>query len=303
MSASVDGNQEADTGTAEGKSKSLIVEDGREVEEFTLDPRESKSEKSRDALLKLLDSTFFRYLGILVLILVIIDGAFFFFLLVGWQAMCNDPTRTDCDPRDWWYNWSIQVLNVLFTYMAVVSMPWRCINAIHLSGGACPRRSFEIGHDLYGRPTELIWFHIPRLHKALITAQLLGNCIAQFINQGTRIYYPDFDSQNKAPGSIWTNVFFGLSFFLAFTGVCCILHQEGKLRKEFPGRFGPGPVDTVKVLIDEYKKRNTTAEGVANKDENSSTDIPKEGGDISHHSSTRKSVTPCSREAMRCFAM
>ena len=41
---------------------------------------------------------------------------------LGWQAMCT-PVEGRCEPRNWWYNLSIQVLNVLFTYGVLVTMP------------------------------------------------------------------------------------------------------------------------------------------------------------------------------------
>ena len=37
------------------------------------------------------------------------------------QAMCT-PVEGRCEPRNWWYNLGIQVLNVLFTYGVLVPM-------------------------------------------------------------------------------------------------------------------------------------------------------------------------------------
>ena len=94
--------------------------------------------------------------------------------------MCT-PVEGRCEPRNWWYNLSIQVLNVLFTYGVLVTMPsnpnpspnpslgnhspnpspnpgpsptlspnqvtmpWRLADAHHLG---CSRHSTEAGCDL-----------------------------------------------------------------------------------------------------------------------------------------------------------
>lgn len=177
-----------------------------EVEGFdysTLSPPRSSGERSRDALLRLLDGTIFQYLGLVVLFLVVVDGAFFFFLLIGAQRMCRP--RTDCDARNGWYNISIQILNILFTYMATISMPWRCTNAIHLFGVGCPVRSNAKGKNLYGLDVNEIWFHIPTVRKKGIILFLLLNCLTQYANQVTRIIYFSYSLQNKSPGNIWTN--------------------------------------------------------------------------------------------------
>eukprot|EP00977_Amphora_coffeiformis_P011472 scaffold2767_cov177-Amphora_coffeaeformis.AAC.46 len=55
-------------------------------EAHKLDPPLSAGENMRDALLQILDSTFFQYLGIVVLIGVVASGAVFFFFLMGWQV-------------------------------------------------------------------------------------------------------------------------------------------------------------------------------------------------------------------------
>lgn len=106
-------------------------------------PHRSRGERFRDSILRRLDSPLFQYAGMIVFVGVIADGAFFFFLLMGWQTLCRP--RTDCDPRNGWFNLSIQILNALFTYMALVSVPWRTANFIHSTKWSCPIRSHEPG--------------------------------------------------------------------------------------------------------------------------------------------------------------
>lgn len=223
-------------------NQTTVCDDSSEDPLAPLDPPESYGEYFRDFVLQALDHPFFQGIGIVVLILVIADGAFFFFLLVGWQTLCRP--RTDCEPRNWWYNWSIQVLNVLFTYMSAVSMPWRSANFLHITGCSCPARKRTPGHDLYGRPVDDdVWFFVPLQRRLGITMILLLNCIFQFANQGTRIYFYSFELQNDYPGVLWTNIFFSLSFLMAGLGGAWLAYEVSVLRKKHPTQFGAGPVE------------------------------------------------------------
>uniref|UniRef100_A0A7S1D2U5 Uncharacterized protein n=1 Tax=Cyclophora tenuis TaxID=216820 RepID=A0A7S1D2U5_CYCTE len=227
------------------------------------------------------------------------DGAFFFFLLVGWQVMCRP--RTDCDPRNAWYNISVQVLNGLFTYMAIVSMPWRCTNFIHLMGWGCPFRDRKDGLNLYGQPTKDIWFHVPLRNRQYIVVILLLNCLTQFANQGTRIVYSTFDKQNTSPGNIWTNVFFASSMICAAVAGIWQGLEEDKQRKANPNKFPPGPLDLVKNYLRPPKSTDQTAG-----------DDDDKGGELEDNSveeldPTRevknRFVTPLSRPSLRLWGM
>mmetsp|Transcript_22214 Transcript_22214/g.36778 ORF Transcript_22214/g.36778 Transcript_22214/m.36778 type:complete len:312 (-) Transcript_22214:157-1092(-) len=234
-----------------------------EVYVYELYPPMSGGEHFRDGLLRRLDSQFFQLIGIIVLFLVIVDGAFFFFLLVGAQGMCTEPSRTDCDPRNWWYNFSVQFLNGLFTWMAIVSMPWRCANWMHIACWGCPHRNNQVGRDLYGVRSEDSWFHLPLRKRGGIIIVLLLNCLAQFANQITRFIYSDFDSQNEFPGNIWTNVFFASSFIFAFIGACWLVYEETQLRKAHPpGTFTPGLLEIAEPYICCCKKKRDEVAGV-----------------------------------------
>lgn len=231
-----------------------IVTEEKEVTEIT--PPLSTSERARDVLFSILDHPFFFAFGIFVLILVIVDGAFFFFLMVGWHGMCTP--RSKCDPRNWWLNWSIQVLCGLFTYTSVVSMPWRVSNFLHATGMSCPFRSNDAGRDLSGLPTDDIWFHIPAKQRTNISLVLMFNCIFQYANQVTRFIYTDFDSTEAIPGQIWTLLFFILSMVFAGVGAYMTAKAEDKLRKEHPGKFTPGILEILKAKIKGDKPEKET---------------------------------------------
>ena len=293
------------------KQESNLIKEPSKLEYVVekLSPPQSKGEKYRDILLAALDAPFFQIIGIINLMIIIIDGAFFFFLLCGWQRLCFEPKRTDCSPRNELYNITIQILNVCFTYMAIVSMPWRCTNIIHLSGGACPRREYGDGLDLYGQRSNDIWFHIPRKTRVVIMVQLLFNCLFQFCNQASRIIYYSYELQNKMPGQFWTNIFFVLSMLTAFTGGVHLALEESKLRKKTPNHdFGLGPIDIIKLYIEKSKKTNKGQE-------DDTIEKTEDSGDASS-SSMRQSVFSESltwessrhvlnfdRNAMKLFAM
>jgi hypothetical protein len=142
----------------------------------------------------------------------------------------------------------VQFLNGFFTYMATVSMPWRCSNMLHTLGWACPRRERSPGHDLYGQVTDDVWFSVPLRQRAWILQYLLWNCLTQYANQVTRIIYYNYELQNEYPGNLWTNLFFGLSMLCAATGGTLMAYHTGKVRARDPARFGPGPVQLARDL-------------------------------------------------------
>jgi Protein of unknown function (DUF2985) len=274
--------------------------------DILLEPPISTIERYRDIVLRTLDLPIFQYIGIFIMLGVVIDGAIFFFLLIGLHSLCHPVT--DCEPRNTVYNISIQILNGFFTYMAILSLPWRLSNFLHLSQTlrnrlycCCrkcyPQRSNEIGHNLYGLLDTDIWFHIPLHRRCYITTLLLLNCLFQFINHGTRIVNSTYEKQDTYPGNVWTNVFFVSAFLCAGTGAGWILYETSQLRKTYPTKFGHGPVDAIKHFYHHHflrwlqqhlpKRKNSTKKTKKNEtnilDENS--DIESENvkiGDTDH---------------------
>jgi hypothetical protein len=282
-----------------------------EVIDPVIDPPPSHGENFRDWILSTLDRPFFQYLGLLVLFLVIGTGALFFFFLMGWQTVCRP--RTDCEPRNWWYNWSIQALNVCFTYMATVSLPWRTTNAIHTFGGGCPHRENSVGHDLYGLPTHDIWFHVPLGRRGGILTVLILNCVTQYANQATRIKYYTYELQDASPGNIWTNVFFAASFGFAGIGGAWMLYEFGRVRKAHPpNTFAPGPLDMAKIKYAEYKASRAAAkkkdDGEAVEEQGVLAGTEEETDPSMHYpdptrEGRRRSAVPVNRSSMRLFGM
>jgi hypothetical protein len=231
-----------------------------------LDPPLGRIEQARDRLLRILDGSWFQVVGLGVLLLVVIDGAFFFFLLVGWHNMCDEPSKINCSPRNYWYNWSIQILTFLFTFMSLVSMPWRCANFLHLT---CPTRTNAVGHNLHGLADSEVWFHIPLSRRLGITILLLCNALFQFMNQATRIFFADYSSQATMQGMVWTNFFCFSSLLSGAVAIGWILWESGQLRQADPGKFGLGPIDHLKQAFYRTRKdmEGTTVEGALERDD------------------------------------
>jgi len=237
-------NNEPDKETDEEQQQQLLLE--------ILAPI-TASEQFRDGLLRFLDSLLVQYLGIIVLLLIVVSGAMMVFFMLGWHTLCpkNEPS---CPIQNTMVNVSIQILCGLFTYQAIVSMPWRCVQFLHVTGWSCPNRSNDLGCNVYGIPNDPdIWCHIPLRRRLGILILLLLNCVTQFINQGTRIYYASYEASQTTAGKIWTNTFFVAAFLCAGIAAGWTLYEEGKVREAHPNQFGPGLIDSIKQTIQDYK--------------------------------------------------
>ena len=161
--------------------------------------------------------------GIVHMLAVVGVGAWYFFLLVDDQTFRNFPMSEVV--RHDFMNVGIQVLTALFTWSALLTMPWRLSNATHLTyntgkdscntcaGRLCcaagKPRSCAPGLDFYGKPTESIWFNIPIFHRRVIVTLLLVNTFAQFMSQTARIVFNTYELSGSYPGSVWCNATFG----------------------------------------------------------------------------------------------
>ena len=201
-------------------------------------------ERARDATLRMLSHRFWDYFTIAFILTVVVVGAFFFFNMLG-AFLINKP-----DPAHWWHNFSIQCLTALMTWPALSAVPWRFSNAVHLLQS---RRTNTPGHDLYGRPTSAIWFHIPNRTRAYIITNLLLASVFQFINQGTRIVFNSYELSDEMPGVVWVNVFFFAGFPVTIVAARSQWKAEEALRAVDPDRFPPGAVEVLQMKLAERR--------------------------------------------------
>jgi hypothetical protein len=181
-------------------------------------------------LVQLFNQPIFQTLVVVWLLLVIVDGAFFFLLLVGWL----DLGSTDLNNK--WLNLSIQALNVLFTYISIFNLPARAQRFRELCDEECERQ----------RDMEDIFNHLTWRQRVAIIVLLLLNCITQFINQGFRCIYYTFELSAE---HVWQcNTFFALSFGTAIFAAIWEGLEERKLRHS--GKYN-GPRDALHEFIGE----------------------------------------------------
>jgi len=132
-----------------------------------------------------------------------------------------------------------QVLTLLFTYILSLTAPWRIGNAVHLWG---TRRQSAAGLDLYGRPAQGIWWHIPPTQRKRIVALLMANLIFQYLTQLCRIGWSSYTASQTIAGAVLINLTFVTSLLAgigsgAYQGAC-----ENAVRKASPGVFPPTPL-------------------------------------------------------------
>ena len=195
----------------------------------------SGSESSRERLFTVLDGCTFQILGGIVIFFVVGFGALFFFLLMGWHLLCRP--RMNCEPRNWWLNFGIQGLNVLFTYMVTVSLPWRYAHFRHVFGWS--DRDNKVGRNLYGQPAakDDAWSNMALSQRKLITTILMINTITQYANQITRIRYSTFASADVFPANLWTNIFFAMSFCCAGLAAVLLWPRVWRMVKADPNLY------------------------------------------------------------------
>ena len=160
-------------------------------------------ERWRDNVLRMLtlNTRILNTLQLIWAVLVVGVGAFFFFMMVGWHNITPE------SKANWWSNMSIQVLNWLFTYAAIISLPWRLANAQHLWCRCKTGRSNAKGLDFYGRESDGVWFHVSWGRRSVVIALALMNALCQYANQATATRHtlqPGGRPRAPAHHAVWT---------------------------------------------------------------------------------------------------
>jgi hypothetical protein len=161
-----------------------------------------------DAVVKVTQNPKCAHVLIPLVPLVVGIGAFLFFLV------CGVPVRgplTACGDDEHWLNMTMQLLNPLFTCVALFNLPQRSKRTFDLFGHNLRRvgkPSSELGIDCGGG---VMFEHLPWKERLVVLLLLDFNCLFQIANQVTRILYPTYEKSNALPATLWVNVFFGLS--------------------------------------------------------------------------------------------
>ncbi|KAL1510819.1 hypothetical protein AB1Y20_007103 [Prymnesium parvum] len=149
-----------------------------------------------------------------------------------------------------YFNAVLQVLTGLFTYVTLLTLPWRLSNGHHLWLSS---RSHEVGCDFYGRKSEGMWWNISVEARKKIVAYALLNSLFTLLNQLCHIIWHSYKSSNDPLEGLLPTI---LTFI---AGLVCGIRSgylqtksENEVKKAYPGRFPPTKLD---YEVDKLKKR------------------------------------------------
>jgi len=157
------------------------------------------------------NSTFFYFVILIWIFLVVVNIILYGLLLLGIVIL------KDRETQEVYKNIFMQIICGLFTFTALANLPVRLqrFHYLYIEGrrkGSVVRRPTAV----LGIESIYIFDHLHWCTRQWIIQGLLWNCIFQLINQGMRCVYYDWRSASEYPGVVLVNVFFPLSFLMAF---------------------------------------------------------------------------------------
>lgn len=241
----------------------------------------TRYELFRDACLRGLTHWSFRYIAITWVLLLVGWGIFVVYLYVLYAALqieageggavnasaaeasATDETAGEGTSEDAqaalkkiaevevWINICMQVFTGLFSYLNLLTMPWRLSIAIHHWH---PHRSSKPGHDFYGRDTDALWFHTPPRGRSAICALLLLSLLFHYATQACRLVWSDYASSNDfTRGGAPVNITFVLSILCGIAAGVIQGGLEKRIRKAEPGRFPPDPAEALSLAYSKWR--------------------------------------------------
>jgi len=179
-----------------------------------------------------------------------------FGFIANFHSLCDTPAKNNCEPRNFLMNLDIQILTGLFTIKAIICFPWRAAAVIHLlqiHNKYLPPRSNAIGHDIFGQETDEIFHHLPHRSRKIIALLNLGDCLFQFLNQCTRVYFYTYALANIVPGKILVDTFWPLSALCGVGGGTFMDRQVQLLKGQYPEKWGT-PAPKPSAAVEFYKQ-------------------------------------------------
>ena len=153
-----------------------------------------------------------------------------------------------CSLNQWWFNACIKVFVLLFSYVNFLPIPWRLASAHHVY---CSHRPSEAGVDFYGRPTDAMWFNIPKRTRRKIAVGLNLAWMSHFACVATHLVWSEYIQGQTFPGLLYHNLPFVMSIFFQVSAAVAQTRAENVLIAEQPERFPQHPITHV---IDGWRK-------------------------------------------------
>jgi len=199
----------------------------------------------RDWLLRVLSHTFFSvvtviWFVVLACLFIVFAGCFLYIFRWG-KATC-----------DYWQERMTQGLSAIFTYSVLAPYPWRLAITLQLCSRRCA--SSPVGVDFYGRPTEMVFFHIPRNTRVAIAVLLQVNTWVQLLHQTFHIVWNNVQTYQAPAHQVLFILTIAGSFVPGAVGALIQLMAESNLYEQHPGRFPPNLITVYRQLQQRHQQ-------------------------------------------------
>ena len=142
-----------------------------------------------------------------------------------------------CTRAQVWFNVCIKYFTFYFGYINLLQLPW---TLSIFANTRCPRKGApEVGVDFYGRPSESLWFNLPRSTRSLVAALLLFSLVAQTIALVFHLTWLSYLAGQTFPGALLQNVWVPLQLGAQIAASNVQAKAEARARLAHPGRFAP----------------------------------------------------------------
>jgi len=156
----------------------------------------------------------------------------------------------------------IKAFTFIFSYINFLPIPWRLsIWMEAFFGRPMINDELQVGVDFYGRPTEALWFHLPRGDRRSITVLLNLAWVAHFASQASHLVYWSYAAAQGLEGMLAQNIPFLTSIIAGIGAGVLQGRAEATVRAANPGRFPPLQKEWVRAAIADASDR--WREGVA----------------------------------------
>jgi len=162
-------------------------------------------------------------------------------------------------PRGYWFNstsedWAADVcteaqrfftmcvkgFTFIFSYINFLPIPWRLsIFNEAFFGRPMMDDELKVGCDFYGRPTEALWFHLPRAPRKKVTVLLNLAWVTHFASQIGHLVYWTHAQGQSIEGTLAQNIPFVMSIVSGIAAGVIQGSAEKTTMAANPGRFPP----------------------------------------------------------------